>query len=118
MQTTGAPTSQPSLRPTGVIPTTLSPTMAPTLAPTTLSPSALPSEDPLAGCDPIIPCDIDEVSEGVLFCVEGEATNDSVDVCIPVSAGSTLTTALMSLLFVSHICIEPTIKLVLFQRLI
>jgi hypothetical protein len=50
--------------------------------PPTVSPSNAPSEDPLAGCDPVIPCDDDD---GVVFCLLGDNEEVNVEICLPVS---------------------------------
>ena len=80
------PTGVPSQSPTGITtPPTRAPvtnTTSPSSAPTTLSPTNSPTDDPLLGCDPVIPCGVED--NGVVFCLLGPFER-SVEICLPVS---------------------------------
>lgn len=84
---TSLPTGVPSQPPTGItIPPTRAPatnTSSPSSAPSTLNPTNAPTSDPLLGCDPVVPCGVDD--DGVVFCLLG-LFERSVEVCLPVSA--------------------------------
>ena len=63
---------------------TLSPSeQAGTLSPSEQTGTLSPTDDPLSGCDPIVPC---SGGAGVVFCLESPSGNGGfLQICVPVS---------------------------------